>query len=316
MSPKISVIIPVYNTENYLANCLESLINQTFTDFEVLMVDDKSSDNSVEICRGFEKKDDRFKLVLHEKNLGPGAPRNTGLKIAQGEFVVFLDSDDMLAIDACEKLLNKAIKTKADFVLGRMHVLKNNKLTPVDYIETHLLNFSMSPFENLKNYEDAFQFLGSPVNRIYRKDFLIKNKIYFPENLYWEDVAFSFEVWNKARIVTEIPEIVYFRTIREDEDNTSITQTYGMKSFLDRDKIIEIMYKVSIKLYRKDFSILRKGISAINTFTETTKSIIPNAEKGITEDVDKWLKKHLKMVNKKVKLLNDRILFNKPLKFF
>jgi len=305
MTPKISIIIPIYNTEKYLAKCLESVLHQTFTNIEVILVDDKSIDRSVEIAQEFVNKDKRFKLFLHEKNLGPGAPRNTGIKIAKGEYIVFLDSDDYLTMDSCEMLYHHAVKTNSDFVIGRMHVLSNGKLTPVEYIETRLQNYALSPIVNLKDNEELNQFLGSPVNRIYRTAFLVENKITFPENLYWEDVAFSFEVWNQAKIVTVLPLIVYMRTIREDENNTSITQTYSMKSYLDRDKIVELMYKFCIKNYRKNLSILKKGVFAIKSFTDTTRQILPFATANIKPEADVWMVQHLKLVEKRIKHLEN-----------
>lgn len=105
---KVSVIIPVYNSEKYLEKCLNSLIKQTLEDIEIVCINDGSTDNSLEILNAYAKKDRRIK-VLSQKNLKQGAARNNGLKIAQGEFISFVDSDDWVDFDYLEKLYNAAI---------------------------------------------------------------------------------------------------------------------------------------------------------------------------------------------------------------
>lgn len=110
---KVSVIIPVYNTENYLAKCLNSLTKQTLEDIEIICINDGSTDNSLGILNDFAKKDSRIK-VLSQKNLKQGAARNNGLKIAQGEFVTFVDSDDWVDSDYLEKLYNAAVNNNVN----------------------------------------------------------------------------------------------------------------------------------------------------------------------------------------------------------
>ena len=98
MSPRISVIVPVYNSEKYLYNCLQSIRNQQFTDFEVIIIDDGSTDNSLQICKDFAQQDNRFKII-HKKNEGVSIARNQGLKLAQGKWIAFIDSDDEISTD-------------------------------------------------------------------------------------------------------------------------------------------------------------------------------------------------------------------------
>ncbi len=115
LKPKISVIIPVYNVENYLRECVDSVLNQTFSDYEIILVDDGSTDISGKICDKYAVKDDRVN-VIHKKNGGLSNARNVGLKKAVGEYIYFLDSDDYIKTDALEKLYNTAISEKADVV--------------------------------------------------------------------------------------------------------------------------------------------------------------------------------------------------------
>ncbi|MCS5422118.1 MULTISPECIES: glycosyltransferase family 2 protein [Psychrilyobacter] len=114
--PKISIIVPVYNTEKYLKKCLDSLINQTFKDIEIITVNDGSTDRSIKILENYAKKDDRI-IVLDLENQGPSGARNSGIQIAKGKFTMFVDSDDWMDYSSCEKVYNHAQLNKADTVL-------------------------------------------------------------------------------------------------------------------------------------------------------------------------------------------------------
>ncbi|GMO37902.1 MAG: hypothetical protein Ta2B_17610 [Termitinemataceae bacterium] len=111
--PVISVIIPVYNVEHYLRRCLDSVLAQTFTDFECILIDDGSPDKSPAICDEYAKKDSRF-VVIHQANAGVSAARNAGLDIAQGEWITFVDSDDWIEPDMLRVLYQNAVKHQSD----------------------------------------------------------------------------------------------------------------------------------------------------------------------------------------------------------
>lgn len=115
--PKVSVIVPVYNSEKYLNRCVESLIHQTLQEVEIILVNDGSKDGSGEICRKFAQEDSRI-VYIEQKNTGVSAARNRGLDVASGEFVMFCDSDDYYEESAAEKLLKLAQNHRADWVLG------------------------------------------------------------------------------------------------------------------------------------------------------------------------------------------------------
>ena len=114
--PKISIIVPVYNTEQYLNKCLDSLINQTLLDIEIITVNDGSTDNSIQILKDYKEKDDRI-IVLDLDHQGPSGARNSGLKLAKGEFVMFVDSDDWMNLDACDKVYREAKMNHSDTVM-------------------------------------------------------------------------------------------------------------------------------------------------------------------------------------------------------
>ena len=116
-SPKISIIVPVYNVEKYIRRCLDSIAAQTFTDWECICVDDGTPDASGKICNEYAQKDSRF-VVIHKENGGVSSARNAGLNVAKGEYVTFCDSDDWVEKEMLEVLYNTALETDADVVMG------------------------------------------------------------------------------------------------------------------------------------------------------------------------------------------------------
>lgn len=123
---KVSIGVPVYNVEEYLRQCLNSIMEQTFTDFEVIMVDDGSTDNSFSICQEYVAKDNRFKLI-HQENKGLAGARNTCIKNMHGEFITWIDSDDVVDNNYLERLLEVQAETGADIVkCAKKHIRGNN----------------------------------------------------------------------------------------------------------------------------------------------------------------------------------------------
>lgn len=125
----ISVIIPVYNTAKFLSTCIKSVINQTFEDIEIILVNDASTDNSIHICNTFKEKDNRIVLIDKQQNEGVEKARYDGILAAKGEYICFVDSDDWLEKDALKRLYNKAIETDVDYIeIGMQRVLDRHKI--------------------------------------------------------------------------------------------------------------------------------------------------------------------------------------------
>ena len=222
----VSVIIPLYNAEKYIAECLDSLLIQTFQDFEVIVVDDCSTDSSVKVVESYaEKFDGRLRLVHTEKSLsGAGISRNIGIKLARGEFIQFLDADDFLLGTALEILYNAATRHTADVVYTSSYYCLN---APNDifvyrdaFSKSRLKkNMEVNPFfkldaqqENLNRLlfarEGEFHACWS---KFYRKDFLIKNKIFFPTDMpHSGDFIFVINVYCHAKRFLHIPTPLYF----------------------------------------------------------------------------------------------------------
>ena len=190
---KISVIIPVYNVEEYLESCLESVIKQDYKNLEIILINDGSLDNSLQICEKYKKKDNRI-IIINKKNGGLSSARNEGLKIAIGEYISFIDSDDFLLSENVYSEMIKLIEdTNADLVQG--DALKCYS----DTEKILLLKLKdRVDFRNIMTSEELF--LVSLKNKItyapvwlnlYKRELLNKNKIYFKEGIYFEDEEFA-----------------------------------------------------------------------------------------------------------------------------
>ena len=201
---KVSIIIPVYNAEKYLKKCIESLINQTLSDIEIIFIDDKSTDNSLEIIKHYEFKDERIKVVENDINRGQGPARNLGVEIAQSEYIMFLDQDDWYEPTACEEAYNQISKNNNDLVIfnfTKIYEKTNRKL-----LDPRLGRYS-EYFSN-KNLKFSFFENSECWTKIYRKNFLTENNIVnysgksFGEDLYFTTkmilAADTFSILNKS----------------------------------------------------------------------------------------------------------------------
>lgn len=208
-APTISIITPVYNVEKYIRRCLTSINNQTFNDFEVILVDDGSTDNSGAICDQWAKADERF-TVIHQKNSGAGAARNAGLKIARGKYIGFVDSDDWID-PQMYKVLIEALENNAECDIADCNIKR---------VSNYYLN-SSSDIDSLKyiykNIEDVwldfFRVNGEDSNySICTK--LIKNEILkdfsFVEGTISEDVMASYDFYTRSKGLVKIPIPLYY----------------------------------------------------------------------------------------------------------
>ena len=198
MKQKISVIVPVYNVEKYLSRCIDSLIRQSYSNIEILLVDDGSKDESLSICKEYEAKDSRIH-VFHKENEGLGLTRNYGVEQATGEYITFVDSDDYLTLDAIDSMVKKAVETDADVVIAS-HYYKNKKqeieLSERLYCGTEIKEILMvHMMGNNGNQLDALTYTAW--GKLYKKEIFTKNRLLFPSErkLIWEDLAFSVEAY-------------------------------------------------------------------------------------------------------------------------
>ena len=215
--PKISLIIPIYNVEKYIEECLNSAINQTLKDIEIICINDCTKDNSMEIVEQFAKNDNRIKVIHHDKNKGLGAARNTGMKYANGEYLAFLDSDDYVDINFLECLYNKAQETKADIVQSTILLFYESTKNFEPYsLNNEIISFNPEKEGKLEVYYDA----GMCWNKIFKTSLIKDNKINFPEGLYWEDNTFVIKTAYFANTIANTAKTNY---IYRQRSNSIIT---------------------------------------------------------------------------------------------
>lgn len=238
----ISVIVPVYNVENYLEDALNSLLNQTFEDFEVLCINDGSKDNSLAILNEFSKKDDRIK-VINKENGGCGSARNMGLDLASGKYIYFFDPDDKIKSYALEKLYNNAQSNNSDLVMFKL----------ATFIDGQEVDFSHPAynFDELFGGKDFNHFVFSrkdikhyvlnssfaPWLKLYKKDFLDKyDDFRFVLGLAFDDVPFHVMSLVRAERISFVPDFLYFYRL---SNPTSVNNTKSNQ--IDIFNIIDIV---------------------------------------------------------------------------
>lgn len=228
----ISVIVPVYNVANFLNDCLTSIINQSYNDIEIILVDDGSTDQSGEMCNKFAAKDERIR-VIHQNNGGLSNARNVGLDVAKGKFVVFVDSDDYLHQKMIEKLYNAVVSWKADIAC-------------CDYTSIEFHNDSYSEIEVFKQRDaisklfDDYGFQCFAWNKIYKSSLF--EHIRYPERKLFEDIATTYQLFKRVNRVVYIKEKLYFYRQRTN----SITKTKFNKRNRDLIDAIEFVYNDSM----------------------------------------------------------------------
>lgn len=254
---KVSVIVPVYNVEKYLRSCVNSILNQTLNDIEVILVDDGSSDASGVICDELAKADERVK-VIHKKNAGVGAARNDGLSLAQGEWVIFGDSDDWFETDALEQLVSEGEKTKADVIFGDVYLVENGTKKNVAFYKDEFVcnenefkkkliaaDFSRAYCYNPPETGSAFGY-GGPWNKLVRRNLLTENNLKFDTTVkgIFDDLIYTAYIFACAKTIT----YRHIRVYNYRHVVASITRTYK-PVFLDINKAIFVTWENFLKQF-------------------------------------------------------------------
>lgn len=249
----VSIIIPVYNTEQYIQDCLTSIIAQDYTDWECILVDDGSTDNSGEICDEFASQDSRFRVV-HKINAGVSDARNSGMESALGEWVCFIDSDDWIGEKHLQNLVN-AISDEIDYVISGNEMILDGKLCrhihPSEYKVFPLNAAGSEPMADLLEQHLPY----GPTNKLFRKSIIQRQNIKFPTNTsYGEDLLFNFSYFQYVRNIATVPiSDYYYRQIgsslshktRPDRFNNDYYQWCVRRDFL----VCHDMWTDRIKLY-------------------------------------------------------------------
>ena len=212
---KVSVIIPVYNTEKYIEECINSVLNQTMEDFEIICVDDGSKDNTLEILKSISQKDPRVE-ILNQKHLGAGQARNIGIQRACGEYLYFLDADDWIECNLLEEVVGKMDATQSDICLfgARKYIQSRNEFEPMKYILRRVDKFEEEVFSRAGHEEELFRLTsGVPWNKVFRTQFVQDNKLEYMKLERSNDVYFVYMAMALAKRITYInKEFIFHRT--------------------------------------------------------------------------------------------------------
>ncbi len=247
---KLSVIVPVYNmaAAGKLAYCLDSLVNQTISDYEIIAVDDCSTDCSWDILQAYESRyPEKFKAIHSPVNKKQGGAKNIGLAIAQGDWIGFIDSDDWVTADYYEKLLKKAEETGADMVGCDYHLTHEHSMAVGQVVPNNKL--SQTGKLDQKKYQSLILDSGSLVVKIYRREIILGFPNRFPEDIFYEDNAISNSWMLRARHFEYIPEPLYYYY----QHDTSTVHTITEQRCKDRMEAARIMIKEA-----KEFGFLEE----------------------------------------------------------
>ena len=268
--PKVSVIIPIYNTEKYIRKCLDSVCNQTLQDIEIICVNDCSPDNSLEILQEYASSDNRIKIINFSQNKGAAVARNTAIDEAKGEYIGFVDSDDYIDLDFYEKLYERAKKDNADIVIG--NIVKHNQGKDI---------FCYNMIDKVK--QNKVHFNGFFCVCVCVCDLLKKNRIFFTEGLgYGEDRIFPILASYFANKVLVDENVYYHYVIRQDSASKNYyNDEKKIKDFILSSKMIldcfnELDYSsVEYSIFMEDylFYILFTLLKASNIYKESLERL-------------------------------------------
>ncbi|UQW99783.1 bifunctional glycosyltransferase family 2 protein/CDP-glycerol:glycerophosphate glycerophosphotransferase [Streptomyces sp. RerS4] len=232
MPPRLSIVVPVYNVELYLDECLESIAAQTFDDFEVVIVDDGSTDTSAMIAKTFTERDPRFRLVL-QKNAGLGAARNVGFRHASegSEYIAFVDSDDTMPPHAYERLIGALDETGSDFAAGNV---KRFRSVGMQQSWGHRAAFAKTQLATHISKFPALVTDRTAWNKVYRRGFWEEHGFSYPEGILYEDAPVSIPAHYFAKSVDVISDVVYHWRVRETGERSITQRSTDPVSVIDR----------------------------------------------------------------------------------
>ena len=308
---KISIVVPVYNVkESYLTKCLESIIHQTMKEIEIILVDDGSSNDSLKICNKFAEKDKRI-IIIQQKNQGVSVARNNGIKISNSEYIMFVDSDDWLEKDACERLY-KYKDENVDVIIGRNYVYREDKN------EREEAFFRGGKINEIKNkYEiynilltdrksNKYIYLATPWAKLYRSSLLKENNTCFEKNIkIGEDMLFNLDAVVLAKKIFIADELIY--NYRKHNNNTENRLKSEFKENLENtyDKLEEKCKKNKLNLVREINYYKIRGLNSIMDYCKDINTSIKEIKKITNEAVYKDAIRNIEtnMLSKKRKLL-------------
>ena len=232
---EIAIIVPMYNVEKYVKQCIESIKEQTYVNFKCVLIDDGSTDETLSIARSIVEKDPRF-LIESITNSGPAAARNIGIEKTLSEYIMFVDSDDLLSENALELLINSITANEnIDMVVGKTIRFNDQKKWPVTSHEKYKV--TKEGIKNIADNPELFYAIG-PAAKLFKRS-LIGDMRFDEKITFAEDQLFSYHCYLNSKNIYTLDECVYFYRVREDE--SSLTQTYRKKILKNLDVLLNVM---------------------------------------------------------------------------
>ncbi len=235
----LSVVVPVYNVQDYLRQCLDSIINQSYRNLEIIIVNDGSTDSSYEICKEYALKDDRI-VLLSQENKGLSAARNVGIKRASGKYIAFVDSDDWLTLDCYETVMKKMLVDDVDIVSYGIFKFYGDK---VDVNLKECMLPVKGPINSFNYLSELFSLWPLVWAKVYKKSFIDCNNIFFAEGLLYEDTPFVIACYIRAAKVSFVDKALhYYRLNRDGQISKSGKRTldfFGIMEVIKKDLIKE-----------------------------------------------------------------------------
>lgn len=245
---KVSIIVPVYNVEDYLDECVNSLINQTMQEIQIILVDDGSSDRSGKMIDDYAASDNRV-VAVHKENGGQSSARNFGLMHASGEYVLYVDSDDYIALNACERLYETAVQFNADIVQGDLENEEKMILNNPSFRKIPSENQAVPTKQFLKEKVQTETYDIVPVLYLVRRCLIIREKILFPEGYTYEDQLYTFKLLTTDATIVKIRFPFYFYRMNRPG---STTNHIVLKRGMDAAYICKEMYSHYLSLSKEN----------------------------------------------------------------
>ena len=252
---KISIVVPIYNSSSYLSKCIDSLIGQTYSNLDILLIDDGSTDDSLAICEKYMNQNNGIRVIAKE-NTGVADTRNRGIKEAKGEYVIFVDSDDYIEATMIEKLYNKMVENNADVAMcgfnrvdeEKIVAIEESNLVEKDFSSDSLTDFIKCFFINEVDGKLVDNIMGSSCRCLVKKNILIQNHIFFPNIKYMEDLIYCIKLFSHIQRLAVVKECLY----NYRDNHSSVTRTFSIAVIDDRIKFLDIMIPLIDGIFRND----------------------------------------------------------------
>ena len=279
---EVSMIVPVYQVEKYIAQCIESVLNQTFKDFELILIDDGSKDQSGSICDLYAAKDDRI-LVIHTENRGAAAARNVGLDHASGRYITFLDGDDYLDEHMIARMYEEIEHSEYDMVVcDFLNLLPDEEDNFIVHLQEETVN-GRNVLEHLKN-ERNYGLWTIVWNKIYKREVL--ENLRFPDGKYFEDEFFSNQLYLFSNQIHVIPDVLCYHRVLA----SSTMNTQKIENYLDLLDALQERLDIYFKYDYSEDEIYKVLIFLLEPFTKCVRAKFSGTNKKRVEQTRRFIK--------------------------